>query len=132
MARYDKGARSERELLNTLSQMGFSVLRSAGSGVNALSPDLIAIRKGRAIAIECKAWNKGSISLDPMQYDKLVEWKANTEFPTFVAWRMNGEGWYFIEIEEFTRARANWNITRKKVVGINRKLEDVAGSRSRP
>lgn len=128
LARYDKGARSERELLGILSNAGFSVLRSAGSGVNALSPDLIAVRKGKVIAIECKAWNRGSISLDPMQYDKLVEWKTNTQFPTFVAWRMNGSGWFFIELEEFTKGKSNWNVTRRKVLGLNRKLEDVYGT----
>lgn len=125
MTRYDKGARSERELLNILDRQGYSVLRSAGSGVNALSPDLIAIRKGRLIAIECKAWERGSLALDPEQYQKLVEWKANTTFPTYVAWRMNGSGWFFIELEEFERRSRNWNITKRKVVGLNRKLEDV-------
>ncbi len=127
LARYDKGARSERELLGILSQAGFSVLRSAGSGVNALSPDLMAVRNGRVLAIECKAWNRGSISLDPDQYEKLVEWKANTRFPTLVAWRMNGAGWFFIELEEFTKGRSNWNITKRKVLGLNRKLDDVIG-----
>lgn len=125
MTRYDKGARSERELLNILDGEGYSVIRSAGSGVNALSPDLIAVRKGRLIAIECKAWNRGSLALDPEQYQKLVEWEANSAFPTFVAWRMNGMGWFFIKLEEFEKGRSNWNITRKKVLGLNRKLQDV-------
>ncbi|MDE1855595.1 MAG: hypothetical protein KGH57_04780, partial [Candidatus Micrarchaeota archaeon] len=61
------------------------------------------------------------------QYMKLIEWERNTAFPTYVAWRMNGSGWYFIKLGEFTKAERNWNITRKKVVGINRRFEDVAG-----
>ncbi len=125
MTRYDKGARSERELLNILDQKGYSVLRSAGSGVNALSPDLIAIRKGKGMIIECKAWEKGSLSLAPEQFGKILEWEARTEFPTFVAWRMNGMGWFFIKPAEFKRGRSNYNITRKKAIELNRKLQDV-------
>lgn len=125
MTRYDKGARSERELLNILDGEGYSVIRSAGSGVNSLSPDLIAVRDGRLIAIECKAWDRGSLALDPEQYQKLVEWESNSAFPTFVAWRMNGMGWFFIKLEEFEKGRSNYNITKKKVLGLNRKLDDV-------
>jgi Holliday junction resolvase len=125
--RYEKGARSERELLNVLDQKGYSVIRSAGSGVNAISPDIIAIRKGRCVSVECKAWERESLALDAEQYAKLVWWRDNTEFPTYVGWRMNGAGWYFIELSEFEKGErsGNWNITRKKVLRSNRKLEDV-------
>lgn len=58
---------------------------------------------------------------------KLIEWERNTAFPTFVAWRMNGSGWYFIKLDEFAKAERNWNITKKKTVGINRRFEDVVG-----
>ena len=125
MTRYDKGARSERELLNLLDAEGYSVTRSAGSGVNALSPDLVAMKKGRCIVIECKAWDRGSLSLEPDQFEKILEWESNTEFPTYVAWRMNGMGWFFIKPGEFEKGRSNYNITKKKVLGLNRKLEDV-------
>jgi len=93
--------------------------------VNALSPDLVAMKKGRCIVIECKAWDRGSLSLEPDQFEKILEWESNTEFPTYVAWRMNGMGWFFIKPGEFEKGRSNYNITKKKVLGLNRKLEDV-------
>jgi len=123
--RYSKGARSERELLNILAGKGYSVIRSAGSGVNALSPDIIAIKAGKLIAIECKAWNKGSLSLPLDQFQKLVEWQNNTAFPTFVAWRMNGKGWFFIKLEEFEKGSNAYNITRSKTFAIGRRLESI-------
>ncbi len=123
--RYVKGARSERELRDKLHEMGYSVIRSAGSGVDALSPDLIALKNGKAICIECKAWDSGSIALDDEQYVKLLELAKNTSFPTYVAWRMPREGWYFIALEEFTQGKSNWNVTKRKVVAANRRLEDV-------
>jgi Holliday junction resolvase len=125
LTRYDKGARSERELLNILYDEGYSVTRSAGSGVNALSPDLVALKKGSAISLECKAWEKGSLSIAPDQFEKLLEWERNSDFPTFVAWRMNGMGWFFIKTDEFVKAKSNWNITKKKVLALNRTLKDV-------
>jgi len=126
LQRYAKGARAERELLGILDAKGWSVTRSAGSGVNAISPDLIAIKGGKCVSIECKAWDSTSLALDGDQYRKLLYWRDNGAFPTFVAWRMKGEGWYFIELGEFEKGDTdNWNITRKKVHQSNRKLEDV-------
>lgn len=124
-SKYAKGARTERELLNILTGMGWAVTRSAGSGVNAISPDLVAVKKGNCISIECKAWEKGSLSLDIEQYNKLLEWKDITAFPTFVAWRMNGRGWFFIYLDEFTKGKSGVNITRKNVLQTNRLLKDV-------
>ncbi|MGC8547706.1 MAG: Holliday junction resolvase Hjc [Candidatus Micrarchaeia archaeon] len=125
MSNYTKGARTERELLSILTQQGYSVIRSAGSGVNAISPDLVAIKKGRLISIECKAWNKSSLTLDNDQYEKLKQWESNTQFPTFVAWRMNGKGWFFVRLEEFEKSQVAYNITRSKVIKTARTLEQV-------
>ena len=125
MHRYVKGARSERELLNKFYELGYSVIRSAGSGVNALGPDILALRNKEAICIECKAWDRGSLSLDPEQFTKLLEWERNTSFPTFVAWRMNGKGWYFIRLDEFKKNEKNYSVTMKKTIEINRRMESV-------
>jgi Holliday junction resolvase len=125
--RYIKGARSERELLNTFHSRGYSVIRSAGSGVNALGPDIIALKNGNAICIECKAWDRGSLSLDYDQFEKLLEWESNTSFPTYVAWRMNNKGWFFVKLSEFTKNEKSYTVTMKRTVEINRVLESVVG-----
>jgi len=125
LSNYAKGARTERELLAIFSNKGYSVIRSAGSGVNALSPDIIAVKQGKLIAVECKAWNKSSLALDKEQYEKLQEWQNNSGFATFVGWRMNGSGWYFIRLEEFEKGQNAYNITKNKVLQINRRLEDI-------
>ncbi len=125
MHRYVKGARSERELLNTLHRMGYSVIRAAGSGVNALGPDIMAIKDKVCISFECKAWERGSLSLDEEQFVKLLEWEKNTAFPTYVAWRMNNKGWFFIKLSEFTKGKANYNVTMKKTLEINRVMDDI-------
>lgn len=132
MQRYVKGARSERELLSRFYEHGFSVVRAAGSGVNALGPDIVAIKNGNCIAIECKAWDRGSLSLEPEQFEKLLEWERNTSFPTYVAWRVNNKGWFFIKLGEFTKGERNWNVTFKKVEATKRLFEQVIGDGHRP
>jgi Holliday junction resolvase len=125
LTRYSKGARGERELLTELHERGYSVMRSAGSGVNTLSPDLIAIKGEDALAFECKAWESSSVSIENERYEKLVEWARNTRMRTFVAWRMNGKGWLFIKPEEMNPQEKNWTVTKKNAVVINRRLEAI-------
>jgi holliday junction resolvase Hjr len=123
MMRYNKGARGERELLNYLHERGFSVMRSAGSGVNSLSPDIIAFKDGRGFAFECKAWERGSIAIEVAKIEEMMRWEANTKMDTYIAWRMNGVGWYFIKLSEMNKATANYTVTKKNAVKINRRLE---------
>lgn len=125
MQRYSKGARSERELLNFLYGKGYSVIRSAGSGVNALSPDLLALKTGNHMAFECKAWDRTSLSIDHEKFDALYQWESNTGMPTYIAWRMNGMGWYFIRLSEMKRTERNYTVTKRTALSINRKVESI-------
>jgi Holliday junction resolvase len=123
MHTYVKGARSERELLNRFYSLGYSVMRSAGSGVNSLGPDILAIKDGVCLAFECKAWERNRLSIDMEGFEKIRKWKENTKFPTYVAWRMNNRGWYFIELEEMKKGEKDYSITKKKTLEIGRDWE---------
>ncbi len=123
--RYSKGARGERELLNTLYDRGYSVVRAAGSGVNSISPDIIAVKMGKGMVFECKAWDRGSLSIDHEKFESLRKWRDNALMDTYMAWRMNGQGWYFIKLEEMTRTEKNYTVTKKTAVKIDRRLEHI-------
>lgn len=123
MRRYSKGARGERELLNELYTRGYSVIRSAGSGVNSISPDIIGFKQGRGLAFECKAWDKDSLSLEPQKIDVLSGWERNTGMNIFIAWRMNHTGWFFIKLNELEKNGKNYTVTKKRTLEINRRLE---------
>ncbi|HVC58676.1 MAG TPA: Holliday junction resolvase Hjc [Candidatus Acidoferrales bacterium] len=126
MTRYSKGARSERELMAFLHERSYSVIRSAGSGVNPMSPpDIIAIKQGKGMAFECKAWDKGSLSIEPDKIAALEKWEANTGMTAFVAWRMNGTGWFFIRLSEMKRNPKNFSVTRSIATAINRRFEAI-------
>jgi len=125
--RYSKGARGERELLNTLYGMGYSVVRAAGSGVNSISPDILAVKAGKGFVFECKAWDRGSLSIDHEKFESLRHWRDNALMDTYMAWRMSGDGWYFIKLEEMTKTEKNYTVTKKTAFKIGRKLEALIG-----
>ena len=124
--RYSKGARSERELLLRLSGINYSVMRAAGSGVNSLSPDIIAIKEGRGFAFECKAWATNLI-IEPERLDSLQTWEKNTGMQTFIAWKINNKGWFFIKLNELLRNGKNYTMTKSKAFEINRTFEEIVG-----
>ncbi len=125
MTRYSKGARSERELLNDLHTNGYSVIRSAGSGINTLSPDLVAVKNSKGLAFECKAWDRDSLSIENDRFEGLVQWQKNTGMETFIAWRMNSMGWYFVKLDEMKINNKTKTISKKTTVEINRRLQSI-------
>lgn len=97
MARYAKGANAERELIGILWGNGFAAVRAAGSGKATLpSPDMVAMKNGRIIAFECKAWKGDYLNISREQMSDLSLWcdRAGAEF--FIAWRVPRVGWIFV------------------------------------
>ena len=125
MHRYVKGARSERELINHFYKNDYSVMRAAGSGVNSLSPDIIVFKGARGMAFECKAWDKSTVSIEVEKFEELKRWKLNSGMETFIAWRMNGRGWFFIRLDEMKKAKKNYTVTRRTATAINRTLSSL-------
>ena len=123
--RYSKGARGERELLNTLYERGFSVVRAAGSGVNGIAPDILAFKNGKGMVFECKAWDRGSLSIDHEKFESLRLWRDSALIDTYMAWRMNGQGWYFIKLDEMSKQEKSYTVTKKIALQINRRLEHI-------
>ncbi|MBI4399900.1 hypothetical protein HY570_04075 [Candidatus Micrarchaeota archaeon] len=123
--RYGKGARGERELINFFFSKGFSVIRAAGSGVNSLSPDLLVFKKEKKYAFECKAWDKSRVEIEREKFVALQQWQENTEMRTFVGWRLNRKGWYFIPLEEMKEGNKTYSMTFKNAELVAKRLEDL-------
>lgn len=94
--RYVKGAQAERNLANLLKDRSFSVIRAAGSGSSISVPDLIAIKKGRILAFECKAW-KTVPRLGKKEYKDFLEWCEKAGAIGFLAWK--DKEWLFLNIK---------------------------------
>ncbi len=104
MVRYNKGANAERELIKILDNMGFAVLRVAGSGVNPIPcPDVVALKNGKIIAFECKAKKGEYLAIKLEQMDEEVEWAKKAGASFVVAWKVPHNGWLFIKPENFRK-----------------------------
>ena len=101
MMSYRKGARAERELQSKLWDEGFSVVRVAGSGRSRLpSPDLVAVKSGRAYAIECKATSKDSRSIPKSELNLLKDFCDRGGCIPIIAVKFTNRGWRFFDISE--------------------------------
>ena len=125
MSRYGKGARSERELISLLSKYGYFVVRAAGSGTSFSSPDVLALKREKKYAIECKAWNKNRVALDIEKLKFLKEWEDNTGIKSIIAWKLPYEGWRFVHVNDMERNEKSYSITRKRIREIGKNIKSL-------
>jgi len=124
MRTYRKGSRAERELIDCFSGKGYSVIRAAGSGVNSLSPDLLAFRRGMQYAFESKAIEKDNLNIDREQFVNLRKWEENTGITCYVAWRKRGRQWRFVPLSLFKESEKSFGISWKKAQLGGKELQE--------
>jgi len=122
---YRKGARAERELIHFFTEKGFAVIRAAGSGVNSLSPDLLAFRAGKQYAIECKAWESGSLSFEKEKVAMMKHWEETTGITYLVGWRVSRDGWFLFPVHLLEEQGKSFTITLSKAKLAGRKPEEL-------
>ncbi|MEM5812908.1 MAG: Holliday junction resolvase Hjc [Candidatus Aenigmatarchaeota archaeon] len=99
-SKYMKGYLGERELLYKLYDKGYVVLRSPRSGrIGLPTPDIVAIKKSKVYAIECKSRNIAFI-VPKEQLDQLKEWVEKAGAIAYIAWKIPRKGWKFISLED--------------------------------
>ncbi len=128
MSHYNKGANAERELIKRLYAEGFAVTRVAGSGVNPLPcPDVIALKKGKIFAFECKARKGDYLAIPHVNLDDEVEWAriAGAEF--FVGWKVQREGWFFFKKKLFRKKNKNYMVSLSDVKKKSISFEVLVG-----
>ncbi len=129
MAHYNKGANAERELIHTLSNLGFAVLRVAGSGVSPLpSPDVVALKNGRILAIECKAWKGKYLAIPTVTMNDEINWAKTAGAEFFVGWKIPREGWLFVRAEHFHNAGKNFMISLEEARAKTITLETLTNT----
>ncbi len=123
---YRKGSRAERELIDYFSNNGYSVIRAAGSGVNSLSPDLLAFKHGMQYAIESKAIEKNNLNIDREQFTNMQKWEKNTGITCYIAWRKRGKQWRFVPLSLFNESKKSFGISWKKASVIGKELKEFS------
>lgn len=115
---YNKGYRAERELVHLLYKKGYAVIRTPRSGRIALpSPDIIAIKNKKTIAIECKYRSK-PFKMSKDQINELLEWKKRANCDVLIAWKIPRYDWFFIPIQYIHNGNVNKN-TLKNALTID-------------
>ena len=90
----------------------------AGSGSMPFPcPDLLAGKKGRVLAIECKGV-KGDKRryIDTKQISELKEFAQGFGAEAWVAARFNGMEWYFMKIKDLGRSKSAFYVDRLLVL----------------
>lgn len=104
---YQKGYRGENELVHMLSKIGFMSIRAPRSGrINLPSPDIIAAKRGKLYAIECKS-RKGGFTVSPEQLTELRQWEEVGGAEVLIAWKVSYKGWFFIPLKKVIENNGN-------------------------
>ena len=127
MVYHRKGANAERELMHLFFNEGFSVVRIAGSGTSPLpAPDIIAIRNGRIVAVECKARKSKNLAITVGQIGELTEWAEKAGGEAWVAWKVPRKGWFFLKSEQMKNTGKFFTISLKNAMEKGLLFEFVA------
>lgn len=122
---YRKGSRAEHELMDTLVEKGFAVIRSAGSGKGSVCPDILSFRKSEWLAFECKAVDSTSLQLDTEQFEGLKMWEEKSGMTTYVAWRQMGGEWLFIRTEFFHKNEKSYAISLSDALRVAGRIDTI-------
>lgn len=123
-----RGFAHERDLVRRLWKHGLAVIRAPASGSRArtvLYPDIVAIYKGKVVAIEVKtAKTPRSIYIESIQVEKLLEFVNRAGGEAFIAVKVIGTGeWIFVPVSKLERTEGGNYKLSKDYITSGIKLE---------
>lgn len=123
---YAKGYAAEREMVHTLSRLGYMTIRAPRSGrIGLASPDIIAAKPGKLIVIECKS-RAAAFTVEKDQLQELVEWQEKAGAIPYIAWKISRQGWTFLHLKDVIENNGNIGkkFAQEKGFSIN-KLDEL-------
>ncbi|MBN2015131.1 MAG: hypothetical protein JW778_08125 [Candidatus Altiarchaeota archaeon] len=110
MTNYQKGARFERDVVNEFWSHGWAALRAAGSGsVGQPVPDVIGVREGKIIAVECKTTRREKAYLEEAVL-KLKRFMEISNAEAYLAVKFPKKKPMFFNIKKLLREK-KYNVT---------------------
>lgn len=120
---YRKGYTAENELVHTLSKYGYVAMRAPRSGrIGLASPDIVAVKKGKILAIECKS-RASAFTVEREQLQELREWEEKAGAIPYIGWKIARKGWLFLELEDVERNKGN--IGKKFAEEKGKKIDEI-------
>jgi|TARA_Y100000310_G_scaffold339900_1_gene434038 Holliday junction resolvase len=119
MSTKSKGTNAERELIHKLWASGYASIRSAGSGsMKYPSPDILAAKDNRILAIECKITKANSKYFEEKEIDDLKKFSGIFGAIPYIAIKFKGEYWFFMIINDLKKTdkcyMVNVELAKKK------------------
>ena len=120
---YAKGYSAERELVHTLSKMGYMTIRAPRSGrIDLPSPDVIAAKAGRLVVFEVK-FRASAFTISKEQLAELVAWKEKAGAQAYIGCKIARKGWKFLHLHDVIAN--NGNIGKKFIEKKGIMLEEI-------
>ncbi|NUN11565.1 hypothetical protein HUU53_02875 [Candidatus Micrarchaeota archaeon] len=94
-----------------LTERGFFVVRASGSGVDGVSPDLIALHTTKKFALECKA-RKDSLHFEKIKIEVMRGWEQTTGLPIYVAWKLPYKQWRFFPLSFLKETEKGYSLSK--------------------
>ena len=131
------GTSYERELARKLYKRGWAVMRAPASGAKVKRypyPDIVALKKGYAIAVEVKTTSsERPIYIPKRQVEILLEWKERGGAEPWVAVKvLGGRGWRFYSVELLKETEKSFRLDLEGGITIDELDVLVEAKRSIP
>ncbi len=109
----NKGTRAERELLHKFWEREWACMRSAGSGSTTRpSPDLLASKDNKTLAIECKSIKNRSHHFNKEEINQLILFSEIFGAKPIIGMRFDKEGWFFLNAKTIpTNKNGNYTVS---------------------
>lgn len=126
MGNKHKGSNAERELIHRFWEKGWTACRVAGSGsMKHPSPDIIALKEGRSIAIECKATREKYKYLKKEEIMQLMEYSILSNSTPYIALRFLNEDWMFLKPYQLEEKQTSFGISLGQARKSAKRFEDI-------
>jgi len=116
-ARRLRGFQAERDLVKLLWRLGFAVIRAPASGSKikrAVYPDVVAIHKGKVLVFEVKRRSElSTIYIPKEQVEKLKIFSERAGGEAFIAIKVPGRDWIFIELRDIEELNDKFRISKE-------------------
>ena len=124
MSNKSKGSNAERELLTLFKESAWRGVRTAGSGVNDLSPcDMIVGKIGkRGYVVEAKSSRGNHIYIKKSQIEDFILFANTIGLTPVIALRFTYEGWLFINPEQLDDSGKSFVVSRNKAKLVGKKF----------
>jgi|TARA_B100002003_G_C14103061_1_gene530530 Holliday junction resolvase len=114
MSTKSKGTNAERELIHKLWAEGYASIRSAGSGsMKYPSPDILAAKNQRILAIECKVTKNESKYFEKREIEELKQFSNIFGAIPYIAIKFKNSEWFFMMINELKETNSSYMINKK-------------------